>query len=187
MKDAASQRWDSYYDTDRDFGLMTSQALTQILTYVDASLEKTCLDIGCGTGQLTRELSHRGYECVGVDLSESAISMARSLTDQTTRLTYLRQDVTHLDPKSLPRQEFSLITCKLVYAFIQDKMRLLDDVDGLLAPGGTFVIITPVYRNDRKKSPISVDLEQTLHQLRKKFSRVIHFKGVGVVTVVCQR
>lgn len=36
------------------------------------------LDAGCGTGRVAIELSRRGYDCVGVDLDESMLSVARS-------------------------------------------------------------------------------------------------------------
>jgi SAM-dependent methyltransferase len=109
------------------------------------------------------------------------------LTDQTSRLTYLRLDAEHLDPKPLPRKDSSLITCKLVYAFIQDGERLLNHVDRLLAEGGTFVVLTPVYRIDEEKTLISVSLEQALNELQQRFSSVIQFDGVGIVNFVCQR
>jgi 2-polyprenyl-3-methyl-5-hydroxy-6-metoxy-1,4-benzoquinol methylase len=38
------------------------------------------LDVGCGEGRLTRELSARGYEVVGVDASTALVEEARSAT-----------------------------------------------------------------------------------------------------------
>lgn len=35
------------------------------------------VELGCGSGLLARELSHRGYEVLGVDLSPALIAMAR--------------------------------------------------------------------------------------------------------------
>ena len=36
----------------------------------------TVLDLACGTGSLTRELSLRGYEMIGVDLSPDMLAQA---------------------------------------------------------------------------------------------------------------
>ncbi|MDN3263312.1 class I SAM-dependent methyltransferase [Streptomyces sp. CSDS2] len=174
MKDGSNQNWDSYYSANRDFSLMTSQALTKVLSHVDAGLKKTCLDLGCGTGQLTRELFHRGYDCVGVDLAESAVRIAQGLTTQALHLTYMQGNLETLQSTDLPRQRFSLVTCKLVFAFIKDKERFLKFVYGLLPPGGTFVIITPVFGSQigDKKPGICVDRAETEEQLRHCFGNV---------------
>ena len=39
----------------------------------------TVLDLACGTGSLTRELSLRGYEMIGVDLSPDMLAQARRI------------------------------------------------------------------------------------------------------------
>lgn len=39
---------------------------------------------------------------------------------------------------------YGLITCKLVYAFIEDKPAFLKRVKRLLAPEGLFVVVTPL-------------------------------------------
>ncbi|WP_216587786.1 class I SAM-dependent methyltransferase [Streptomyces brasiliscabiei] len=175
MKDASNQDWDLCYDRNRDFSLMTSQALTNVIAHVDARLEKTCLDLGCGTGQLTRELFHRGYDCVGVDFAQSAVRIAQGLTTQVSHLVYVQGDIEALEPTDLPRQQFSLVTCKLVFAFIADKDRFVKFVHALLPPGGTFVIITPVFGSkiSEKKPAICVDRSETEEQLRGYFSSVM--------------
>lgn len=38
------------------------------------------LDIGCGTGRHSRELTKRGYQVTGIDLSESMLNRARELS-----------------------------------------------------------------------------------------------------------
>ncbi len=35
------------------------------------------LDLGCGTGRLCRHFAAKGYECVGVDLSDEMLAKAR--------------------------------------------------------------------------------------------------------------
>src|SRR5688572_1600088 len=110
------KHWSAWYDQDKDFILISSQAVSKILGNLDESLPKTHLDIGCGTGQLTRELYHRGYTCIGIDASSSAVKIAKSLTVRDG-LRYLQFNADDGDFKTLPGQPYSLITCKLVYAF----------------------------------------------------------------------
>lgn len=52
------------------------------------------LDAGCGTGRVAIELSRRGVEVVGVDVSESMLSTARRL-DPT--VTWVCSDLADLD------------------------------------------------------------------------------------------
>ncbi|HJP80892.1 MAG TPA: class I SAM-dependent methyltransferase [Candidatus Saccharimonadales bacterium] len=168
------QNWDHLYNQNHDFRQITSQALTTVLSHVNQNLEKTCLDLGCGTGQLTRELFHRGYDCIGVDGAESAIHIARSLTTQTVHLTYLQGNLETLEPNDLPKQQFSLITCKLVFAFIKDKERFLKLAHEFLSPDGTFVIITPVFgsKTSEIKPSICVDRDETDRLLHEQFGHV---------------
>lgn len=178
--------WSDLYENSRDFRMISSGSLTTILEYVDTDLEKVALDIGCGTGQLTRELHHRGYECVGVDASQAAIRLARANTTRSG-LYYMQCDIEHDAVDSLPLQPFSLITCKLVYAFIKDREQFLGRVCDLLAHQGTLVVITPVYYKEEDATPISVDFDTTSHELRGKFTNVTILEESGMVTFVCSR
>ncbi len=74
------------------------------------------LDAGCGTGRVARELTRRGYACVGVDEDAAMIAYAAA-HDPGTR--YVRQDLATLFLRS---QAFDLVL-------------LAGNVVPLLAPG----------------------------------------------------
>lgn len=51
------------------------------------------IDLGCGTGRLCRHFARKGYECVGVDLSDEMLAKARALASPGTTvpgLSYAR-------------------------------------------------------------------------------------------------
>lgn len=178
--------WSELYDNGHDFSLITSEALTKTLAYTDSTLPKTSLDIGCGTGQLTRELYHRGYTCTGIDVSTSAIKIAQSLTTvPTSKLHYMHFDIDHDNTGDLPEQQYSLITCKLAYAFIKDKPAFLARVKQLLNPGGIFVVITPHINNTpAERRGIAVD-DNEIKLLSSHFTQIALYEGnepVGPLT-----
>lgn len=157
-----------------------------VLDHVDANLPKTNLDIGCGTGQLTRELSHRGYKCLGIDVSSSAVKLATANAGNSD-LSYTHFDFENDDLSKLLGQPYSLITCKLVYAFIKDKAEMLKRVASLLAENGSFVVITPLKTDVQpEKAGIAVDLDQTMAELKSVFKSVESEKGQGVTYFFCR-
>lgn len=56
------------------------------------------LDLACGTGSLSRELAHRGYEVIGVDASAEMLMQAMNNTlDCNPRPIFLQQKMEELD------------------------------------------------------------------------------------------
>ena len=55
------------------------------------------LDVGCGTGRHSIELSKRGYSVTGIDLSESQLSKARQKAiNNNLKIDFLKQDARNL-------------------------------------------------------------------------------------------
>jgi SAM-dependent methyltransferase len=181
------KHWSDFYNKGRDFTLAASQDISRFLQYVDPAVPMTALDIGCGTGQLTRELYHRGYQTIGIDASSSAIKAARSLTIVlSNRLLYLHFNIERDDLSRLPCTSFGLITCKFVYSFIQDRAIFAAAVSRLLADGGLFVIATPLVGCvPPEKEAIAVNKDGTLGLLQEFFDVVFYEKG-GIGYFLCR-
>ncbi|GAA2734559.1 class I SAM-dependent methyltransferase [Actinocorallia aurantiaca] len=56
------------------------------------------LDAGCGTGRVMIRLAELGYDCVGVDLDDSMLAVARK---NAPELTWLQADLAEFDPAAL--------------------------------------------------------------------------------------
>lgn len=181
MNNTIDTHWSNYYDQGKDFTLISQQEITRFLMYADESLPKTCLDIGCGTGQLTRELYHRGYACTGVDASASAVKTAKALTIASgNQLSYIHSDFETAVSNQLLNQKYSLVACKLVYAFVKDKQAFLQGVKELLAENGLFVIITPLQEDTPiEKRGIAIAKED-VELLRASFREVTSFNERGL-------
>jgi 2-polyprenyl-3-methyl-5-hydroxy-6-metoxy-1,4-benzoquinol methylase len=66
----------------------------------------TILDIGCGTGRHAIELSKRGYNVKGIDLSDSQLARAREKAEQQgLKIDFLKYDARSLSFNS----EFDLV------------------------------------------------------------------------------
>ena len=161
--------------------LARSQEITKFLSYADSEAPNTALDIGAGTGQLTRELFHRGYKCVGVEASASAVKLAKSLTVMPQdSMSYHHFDIEKDNLKDLSHAPYGLITCKLVYAFIKDREAFLDRVSSILAPNGLFVVITPLPEDvPIEKQNIAVPPE-AMNILAESFDQVALYREFGL-------
>lgn len=182
----ADEHWSRIYQTGRDFRLIAPESLAKLLSFVDLEkADKAALDIGCGTGQLTRGLYEHGYQVTGLDVSATAVSMARSLASANFgKLSYFHFDIEHDDLDKLPNPQYDLIICKLVYAFIQDKPVFLKRVQTLLAPSGTFAVITPLSADvPSEKRDVAIEKRELAH-LTKSFARVALYKDDGLTYFV---
>ncbi len=99
---------------------------------------KTVLDLGCGQGWLTKELTNRGAVAIGVDGSGSLIERARS---QFPELTFLVADLA----EGLPDLDikFDTIISHMVVMDIPEIKTLFNAVSQALQPGGEFFFTLP--------------------------------------------
>jgi SAM-dependent methyltransferase len=97
------------------------------------------LDLGCGRGQYTPELSRRGWEAVGVDYVPAAIEAAKQR--DTSGATYLVADVTDLPAAGLNTFDFFLdVGC--FQGFDADQRRAEGrGVTALANPGATLLML----------------------------------------------
>ncbi|MCX4742796.1 class I SAM-dependent methyltransferase [Streptomyces antibioticus] len=178
------QKWSKVYDGGKDFRPLFPIDLEKVFALLPHDQEKKHLDIGCGTGGLTRDLFHRGYTSTGIDPSSSAIERAEAATLYLGRgIDYVQGTFESVD---LTGRSYSLITCKLVYAFLQEKKLSLEKVRNLLSSEGAFVLVTKVHDSAENATPISVDHTEVRSALIECFGSVQEFDLEWAVGFVCQ-
>lgn len=94
------------------------------------------IDVGCGEGRLTRELSGRGYDVVGVDASTALVDEARAVDPSG------RYEVASIDALPFEDAAAQLAVCVNVLPHVHDLQAAVVEVARVLAPGGTFLIGT---------------------------------------------
>jgi len=102
------------------------------------------LDVGCGTGRHSIELSKRGYTVTGIDLSESMLKRAKNkASDQNLKIVFQKHDA-----RKLPFfNEFDLVImlCEGAFSLMEtDEMnfQILRNTANALKPKGKLIFTT---------------------------------------------
>lgn len=98
------------------------------------------LDLGCGTGRLTRLLAEKGYDMIGVDLSEEMLEIA---TEHQAReggeILYLLQDMREFELYGTVGAVISICDSMNYLMEYEDLVQVFTLVNNYLDPGGVFV------------------------------------------------
>lgn len=112
---------------------------------------KTVLDLGCGTGNFCIEMSKRGYEMIGVDISTDMLMCAKekSLCEDVDIL-YLNQDMANFELYGTVDVVISLMDSINYITYKNDLKRLFKLVKNYLNPGGLFIFdINTTYKLEK--------------------------------------
>ncbi|MDG5777466.1 methyltransferase domain-containing protein [Haloarculaceae archaeon H-GB2-1] len=124
--------WDAdAYDEQYEFVFEHGDALLHLL---DATADERILDLGCGTGHLTADISDSGATVVGLDGSPEMVSKARAV--------YPTVEFRTGDARSFEVDEpFDAVFSNAALHWIpeEDQEELLESVADALVPGGRFV------------------------------------------------
>ena len=116
------------------------------------------LDLGCGTGTLTRLMADYGYDMTGVDISPDMLTVAREYsengmyteegeekpdadtqTDDTHNILYLCQDMREFELYGTVRAVYSLCDSINYITEYDDLVKVFKLVNNYLDPGGIFI------------------------------------------------
>lgn len=98
------------------------------------------VDLGCGTGTLTELLYEKGYDCIGIDNSESMLDIAmEKRAESGSEILYLLQDMRELELYSTVGTVVSV--CDSVNYILEEEelLQVFSLVNNYLYPGGIFI------------------------------------------------
>lgn len=98
------------------------------------------VDLGCGTGTLTELMYDKGYDMIGVDLSESMLNIAMEKRQESgAEILYLLQDMRELELYSTVGCVYSV--CDSVNYILEEEelLEVFSLVNNYLFPGGVFI------------------------------------------------
>ena len=124
--------------------------LKDVLSQPWAPKSGRAIEFGCGTGPMLRRVCKRGFSGVGIDISKTAIAMAKEQS-KGLDIKFTQGDVCSLNAKSLGK--FDLVIdglCLHCITDIKDRKAYLDNVFKISKDGGLFVLLTMCGPMDRK-------------------------------------
>lgn len=119
----------NYVDYDKWIKLIDNRIFNKITG-------KKILEIGCGTGEISKRLADYGYEVCGIDISEEMINIAKT--------KYLNLDIKKQDMRTIKTEnEFDAIVCvfdALNYLQNFEELKLsFENIKRALKPNGVFL------------------------------------------------
>lgn len=97
------------------------------------------LDLGCGTGRLCAHFGAKGYDCVGVDLSEEMLAKAKENAPTATFQTANLVDLAGVADASFDYAACLFSTLGMVRG-AENRAKVLANAFRVLKPGGKFVL-----------------------------------------------
>lgn len=98
------------------------------------------LELGCGTGSMTRLLSGRGYDMIAVDNSEEMLMIAREKSmEDPGGILYLLQDMRSFELYGTVRAVVSICDSMNYITQPEDLCQVFKLVNNYLDPGGIFI------------------------------------------------
>lgn len=136
-----------------------------IIQYLDKKKERPhvlAVDLGCGTGQITRQLAPHFQEVVGFDISEAQLEEARAVAGYPN-LTYR---VGKAEDLPLPDGSVDLLTVATAVHWF-DQPKFLAEASRVLKPGGCMALV------DFKLSTMKLHYHNCGDKLRNIFEEAI--------------
>lgn len=142
---------------------------------------KRALDLGCGTGNLTRRLSARADQVLGIDVSQVAIAQAARRTNGQSNLRFQQGDALNLSRDLDNGFDLVVIADTLYYLSPLSKevlQAVRERVLRLLVPGGILLLVDHYTVNFDPGSRWSPEIHRvfrstpdftTIHESRRPF------------------
>lgn len=135
--------------------------------------EGLVLDLGCGTGTLTRLLAAQGYDMIGVDLSDEMLEIAMEKQAEQMEqedgipgsILYLNQDMREFELYGTVRAVVSICDSMNYLMEYEDLVQVFKLVNNYLDPGGVFIFdLNTLYKYQEELG------EQTIAENREEGS-----------------
>lgn len=140
------------------------------------------IELGCGTGPILRWICKKGFSGVGIDVSKTAIAMAKEQS-KSLELKFRQADICRFDVKKLGK--FDLVIDGLCLHCIvnpKDRRMFLEKSFEMLKKGGLFVVMSMCCPCDRKLfSRMYAEQKVRGHTIYSPFERGAEIEGFRMI------
>jgi SAM-dependent methyltransferase len=141
---------------DRQLAPLGRRAMAEL----DLGPGKRVLDIGCGAGETTLELSAKGAEALGVDISSTLLAVARRRSEGLSGVAFLEADaqIHPFEPAS-----FDAVFSRFGVMFFADPAAAFTNIRSALKPGGRLAFVC--WRTPAENPVLSLPMQAALTQV----------------------
>ena len=97
------------------------------------------LDLGAGTGEMTRRMRDRGFDMIGVDNSTEMLNIARNKEENPEEILYLNQDMREFELYGTVRGIMSVCDCVNYITDPEELLSVFKLCNNYLDPKGIFI------------------------------------------------
>jgi ubiquinone/menaquinone biosynthesis C-methylase UbiE len=142
------------------------------------------LDLGCGAGTLALWLASVGYEAHGIDLSPSAIAVAKQRSARRARPAHFQ--VASATELPFPARWADLVTdIGLLHTLSPPRRRVYaSELARVVRPGGDY--LTVVFAREERRSDIGPPYRLSVGELTDAFEATFEVREVRALPVVAE-
>lgn len=134
LNDDIAINYDNYYKTPSGIKIdyIEKDVIAEFLKDKPAQV---ILELGCGTGHWTEFLTHKGYEVIGIDISDAMLDIAR-------RKNLLGCKFMKADASELPfeNNSFDTVVSITMLEFTGNIPKVLNEIHRVLKPQGNLIL-----------------------------------------------
>lgn len=167
-----------------------TQGTVAEVDFIEAEIQsdrsKTILDIGCGTGRHAIELAKRGYQVVGIDLSESQLQKAKDKAQREgVQVNFLQADARYFNFET--SFDLVIMLCEGAFPLMEtDEMNfgILTNASKVLKANGKFIFTTlnvlyPLYHSVANL----INNTQSAVQTQENTFDLLTFRNFSTITI----
>jgi SAM-dependent methyltransferase len=117
-----------------------------IYEQIAEGLGNRILEVGSGTGNITRLLCANGSEVMATDIVTGYHSQLQRIFNEKTNVTVGIFDLTKKVPQEIIKRSFDTVVCLNVLEHIEDDLFALQQIRDALTHGGKLALLVPAHR-----------------------------------------
>jgi ubiquinone/menaquinone biosynthesis C-methylase UbiE len=141
-----TSRWHKLYSGDSFNHMHMNERKDLVLSMVDEFSDKKklrILDLGCGSGLLTRELVKKGHIVVGADIAEDLLSLLNKTFDSEPYGNFMGSVISDAERICIADNLFDIVLCIGVLQYQTNDKAILKEIHRVLKKDGVCLLTFP--------------------------------------------